>query len=87
MIEVSEENCDVSVRDILCRMRGKVMGRLLWSVKKLWIAMEPVICYSSKLLYEYEITISNQIFSDDCQRRFSDKREFFENFCIFQNIK
>jgi len=47
MIEVSEENCDVSLRDILCRMRGKVMWRLVWSVKKLWIAMEPVICYSS----------------------------------------
>jgi uncharacterized RDD family membrane protein YckC len=40
------------------------------------------MCYSSKLLYEYEATISNKIFSDALLRRFSDKPEFFEIFCI-----
>jgi hypothetical protein len=70
------------VRDILCRMRGKMIRRLLWSVKKLWTAVEPIMCYSSKLLYEHEATVSNKIFSADRPRRFSDKPEFFETFFI-----
>jgi hypothetical protein len=70
------------VRDVLCRMRGKVMRMLLWRVKKLWTAVEPIMFCSSKLLYEYEATISNKIFSDDRPRRFSDKPEFSETFRI-----
>jgi len=50
--------------------------------EKLWTAVEPIICYSSKLLYEYEATISNKVLSDDRPRRFSDKPEFFETVCI-----
>jgi hypothetical protein len=61
-------------------MRGKVMRRLLRSVKKLWTAVEPITCYSSKLLYENETTVSNKISSDDRPRRFSDKPQFFETF-------